>query len=147
MTKRAELQKVIDELTALQDKLDGLKKEQDDLTCQVDLCQKKLERAETLISSLGGEKVRWTQNSKDLSGDYHHLTGDVIVASGLIAYLGAFTPEFREEAVKDWVSSSKEREIPGSEKFSLEKCLGEPVKIRAWVIAGLPNDAFSIEMP
>jgi len=27
----------------------------------------------------------------------------------------------------------------------LEKILGEPVKIRSWVIAGLPNDAFSIE--
>ena len=27
----------------------------------------------------------------------------------------------------------------------MEKCLGEPVKIRSWTIAGLPNDSFSIE--
>ena len=29
----------------------------------------------------------------------------------------------------------------------LEDCLGEPVKIRNWTICGLPNDAFSIEIP
>lgn len=144
-TKRAELQKVEDELRGLNTKLASLKQEQDDLTCQVDLCQKKLERAETLIHSLGGEKARWTQNAKDLSGDYVNLTGDVIVASGLIAYLGAFTPEFREKAVQEWVEASQAKDIPGSSKFNLEKCLGEPVKVRSWVIAGLPNDSFSIE--
>lgn len=143
--KRAELQKVLDELSALNGKLASLRQEQDNLTMEVDLCQKKLERAETLITSLGGEKTRWTQNAIDLAADYVNLTGDVIVASGLIAYLGAFTPDFRESAVKAWAEESLQRQIPGSEKFSLEKCLGEPVKVRAWVVAGLPNDSFSIE--
>ncbi|CAE8722926.1 unnamed protein product, partial [Polarella glacialis] len=143
--KRSELKAVVDQLDALNAKLNALRKEQDDLTCQVDLCQKKLERAETLITSLGGEKTRWTQNAKDLTLDYVNLTGDVIVASGLIAYLGAFTPEFRENAVQSWADESRSRQIPGSQKFSLERCLGEPVKVRAWVIAGLPNDSFSIE--
>ncbi|CAJ1405692.1 unnamed protein product [Effrenium voratum] len=147
--KRAELKKVVDELTALNNKLAALRQEQDNLTVEVDLCQKKLERAgplaETLITSLGGEKTRWTQNARDLADDYVNLTGDVIVASGLIAYLGAFTPDFRESAVKSWAEESLQRQIPGSEKFFLEKCLGEPVKVRAWVVAGLPNDSFSIE--
>ncbi|CAE7354729.1 Dnah1 [Symbiodinium natans] len=143
--KRADLKKVVDELEALNQKLNSLRQEQDNLTAEVDLCQKKLERAETLITSLGGEKTRWTQNAIDLAADYVNLTGDVIVASGLIAYLGAFTPDFREGAVSSWASESLERQIPGSEKFSLERCLGEPVKVRAWVVAGLPNDSFSIE--
>lgn len=29
--------------------------------------------------------------------------------------------------------------------FSLASVLGDPVRIRSWVIAGLPNDAFSID--
>ena len=33
------------------------------------------------------------------------------------------------------------------QRFHLEDCLGEPVKIRNWTICGLPNDAFSIEIP
>jgi dynein heavy chain len=143
--KRAELQKVLDELGALEAKLNGLKAEQDDLAYQVDLCEKKLVRAEQLIESLGGEKVRWGENAVALGQDFVNLTGDVIVASGLIAYLGAFTPDFREGAVKEWSLMSQEKGIPGSETFSLQTCLGEPVKIRNWTIWGLPNDAFSIE--
>lgn len=35
--------------------------------------------------------------------------------------------------------------IPRSGKFSLMASLGDPVKIREWGIAGLPNDSFSID--
>lgn len=35
--------------------------------------------------------------------------------------------------------------IPFSPKYSLATVLGDPVRIRAWLIAGLPNDSFSIE--
>jgi len=143
--KRAELQKVLDALAALEAQLQGLNDEKADLAYQVDLCEKKINRAEALIESLGGEKGRWTENAKVLAGDYVNLTGDVIVASGLIAYLGAFTPDFRDRAVKAWCISSKDKSIPGSVEFSLAVCLGEPVKIRNWTICGLPNDAFSIE--
>ncbi len=38
-----------------------------------------------------------------------------------------------------------EKNIPCSEQFSLSNTLGDPVKIRAWQIAGLPVDAFSID--
>ena len=38
-----------------------------------------------------------------------------------------------------------QREIPCSVNFSLSLNLGEPVAIRAWNIAGLPVDAFSVE--
>ena len=36
-------------------------------------------------------------------------------------------------------------EIPHTAKFSLAAILGEPVKIRQWLIASLPNDSSSIE--
>lgn len=40
----------------------------------------------------------------------------------------------------------KEKQIPSGEKeFSLINILGEPVKIRAWNIFGLPSDNFSVE--
>ena len=74
-----------------------------------------------------------------------NLTGDVIVASGLVAYLGAFTPAFRVFAVKEWAAFSQEKSTPGSASFSLNKVLGEPVKVRGCVIVGLPNDSFSID--
>ena len=52
-------------------------------------------RAEKLIGGLGGEKTRWSQAAKDLSQLYDNLTGDVLVSSGIVAYLGAFTSAFR----------------------------------------------------
>ena len=41
--------------------------------------------------------------------------------------------------------TSQSHKIPCSSDFSLTKTLGEPIKIRAWNIAGLPNDSFSID--
>ena len=62
--KQAELKEILDKLQALNDKLDGLKQEQEDLAYQVDMCKKKLVRAEQLIDSLGGEKTRWEAASE-----------------------------------------------------------------------------------
>ena len=44
----------------------------------MDLCEKKLTRAEQLIESLGGEKIRWTENARQLGFDLENLTGDVL---------------------------------------------------------------------
>ena len=102
-------------------------------------------RAEKLIGGLGGEKSRWTAVCATLGVDYTNLTGDVMLASGFIAYLGAFTQPFRAKAAEEWTAACASFAIPCSAKFSLVKVLGEPVKIRDWVIDGLPNDAFSVD--
>ena len=60
------------------------------------MCSKKLERATQLIASLGGEKARWSEMAKDLGVTYDNLVGDVLVSSGVVAYLGAFTSKYRE---------------------------------------------------
>jgi dynein heavy chain len=56
--KRASLREVQEKLSKLQDTLAHNKKKKADLENQVDLCKKKLDRAEQLISGLGGEKDR-----------------------------------------------------------------------------------------
>ena len=71
--------------------------------------------------------------------------GDVLLSSGYIAYLGAVSIAYRESTLKIWDTACREMEIPCSDEFSLAKILGDPVKIRDWVIAGLPNDNFSID--
>lgn len=58
-------------------------------------CEQKLIRAEKLIGGLGGEKDRWTENAKLLGESYVRLTGDVLLSSGIVAYLGAFTVDYR----------------------------------------------------
>jgi hypothetical protein len=48
----------------------------------------------------------------------------------MIAYLGAFTPIFRNNIVTEWVAKGLEKMIPGSAKYSLSKVLGDEVLIR-----------------
>ncbi|GFH07740.1 uncharacterized protein HaLaN_02583 [Haematococcus lacustris] len=69
----------------------------------------------------------------------------MLISAGVISYLGSFTMAYREQAVSKWVEQAAKYGIPRSAKFSLTASLGDPVKIRAWGIAGLPNDSFSID--
>ncbi|OWK63542.1 Dynein heavy chain 7, axonemal [Lonchura striata] len=143
--KRGELAEVEGRLASLQQTFTEKTEEKARLEFQVDMCAKKLERAEKLIGGLGGEKTRWNQAACDLQEEYDNLTGDILISAGVIAYLGAFTAGFRQECTKDWSKLCEEKEIPCSENFSLSKNLGDPIKIRAWNIAGLPTDVFSVD--
>ena len=60
------------------------------------MCSKKLDRAEKLIGGLGGEKDRWSKSAADLTILYENLSGDVLISSGVVAYLGAFTSSYRQ---------------------------------------------------
>jgi dynein heavy chain len=43
--------------------------------------------------------------SEKLSVTYINLTGDVLISSGMIAYLGAFNSVFRDELAEAWVKA------------------------------------------
>uniref|UniRef100_A0A8C4EKJ1 Dynein, axonemal, heavy chain 7 n=1 Tax=Dicentrarchus labrax TaxID=13489 RepID=A0A8C4EKJ1_DICLA len=137
--KQAALKEVQDKLAKLQETFDVNKNKKAELENQV--C--KLERAEQLIGGLGGEKTRWSEMAFNLGELYNNLTGDILISAGIVAYLGAFTSSFRQ--TEEWMNLCKSREIPCSPNMSLMNSLGDAVKIRAWTIAGLPSDSFSID--
>ncbi|XP_033631251.1 dynein heavy chain 3, axonemal-like [Asterias rubens] len=144
-TKRAQLKAVTDKLQALNDELDAMVAKKKDLEANIELCSQKLIRAEKLIGGLGGERDRWEEAAGELGEKYIKIVGDVLISSGVVAYLGAFTVDFRQQATEEWQKLCQERMIPCSDTFSLTATLGEPVKIRAWNIAGLPVDSFSVD--
>jgi dynein heavy chain len=80
-----------------------------------------------------------------LSITLQNLTGDVLVSAGAIAYLGAFTLAFRNNGLNEWTKQCRDFRIPCSSGFSMTTTLGDPITIRAWNLAGLPNDNFSCE--
>ncbi|MGH0124048.1 UNVERIFIED_CONTAM: hypothetical protein FKN15_034456 [Acipenser sinensis] len=133
--KRAELKEVEDRLQALNDEFEIMNNKKKDLEDNIELCSQKLVRAEKLIGGLGGEKDRWTEAAHLLGIKYTNLTGDVLLSSGMVAYLGAFTVDYRLECQKQWHILCKQRKVPCSEEFTLSNTLGDPVKIRAWQIA------------
>lgn len=143
--KRSSLKAVQDRMQGLEEGFKSMVEKKDRLEKQVISVSNQLIRAEKLIGSLGDERDRWTQCAVDLSEKYTTLVGDVLVSSGIVAYLGAFTKAYRDECVIEWGSMCKQRGIPCSSEIKLANILGEPVKVRAWTLAGLPNDAFSID--
>jgi len=144
-TKQANLRVIVDKVNKLKAELKQTQDRVKSLNDQVEDCKAKLIRAESLISGLGGEKTRWKAESESLAITYKNLTGDVLISSGMISYLGAFTSTYRTNLASEWVKYCEERAIPNSGKFSLERVLGNQVTIRNWSLFGLPNDAFSVE--
>ncbi|KAK3235325.1 hypothetical protein CYMTET_54468 [Cymbomonas tetramitiformis] len=143
--KQEELQAVVDKLDALDNSLQQAKAKKAKLEMEVEDCTLKLDRAQKLITGLGGEKTRWTEIAKEMGEDVYQLTGNVLLAVAVVAYHGPFTIPFRQESIEDWVELCREKAIPCSDVFSLKDVLGDAVKIRAWNIFGLPKDDFSVD--
>lgn len=108
-------------------------------------CTKKLQRAQDLISGLGGERVRWSETAKMLQASFKSVTGDVLISSGVVSYLGPFTIDYRLGQIHDWVTKCINFGVVCTPDFQLATVLGEAVEIRFWNICGLPTDAFSVE--
>jgi dynein heavy chain len=143
--KQAELKEVMDMVADLEAQLHEANEKAKELQRNQKDCAAKLARAEKLIDGLGGEQASWSQKSGRLAKDYTNLTGDILIASGIIAYLGVFTGSFRNDAISKWLGLLTSLQIPASKEFNLANCIGDQVKIRQWVIDKLPNDSLSID--
>ncbi|XP_021921863.1 dynein heavy chain 7, axonemal isoform X5 [Zootermopsis nevadensis] len=143
--KRAQLREMQDKLSQLEVVLSQNKQRYAMLHVEVELCNMKLKRAEDLIGGLGGERTRWSATAKALGKKYETLTGDVLIASGVVAYLGAFTLQFREQQIVSWEKHLTDLQITCSKDFMLAAVLGEDVEIIQWNIYGLPSDTFAVD--
>eukprot|EP00062_Callorhinchus_milii_P022724 gi/632980863/ref/XP_007907272.1/ PREDICTED: dynein heavy chain 3, axonemal-like [Callorhinchus milii] len=143
--KRLELSEVRTKLELLQRQLTQKLTEKNLLEESIEMTQLKLERAEKLINGLGGERARWTQITLQLEDMYQNIVGDVLLSASVVAYLGPFTPEFRQEILKEWFTLCKQKQIPVSNIFCLSNTLGDPVRILEWQLHGLPRDIFSVD--
>ena len=143
--KQAQLKELMDKLAALQVQLDEAEAKKLELQNQVTDCSNKLKRAEQLITGLGGERDSWAIRVKLLGELYENVTGDVMLSSGAIAYLGAFTALYRTNAVAAWSELLMSKNINCSPTFKLSETLGDQVQIREWIINKLPNDSISID--
>lgn len=77
----AESQKELDNKNALEEKAVKTKK--------------KINAAETLISSLSGERVRWSKGASEIAAEKRKLVGNSSMATAFITYCGPFNAEFR----------------------------------------------------
>lgn len=112
---------------------------------QVAACSLKLTRATQLINGLSTEQARWEALATRLQRTYENVVGDMMVAAGTIAYLGAFPSPYRDRAKREWTLALTQQVVPCTTPVSVIGTLGHAVTIQEWTMAKLPNDAFSIE--
>ncbi|XP_026297252.1 dynein heavy chain 7, axonemal isoform X2 [Apis mellifera] len=143
--KQKQLRQVQEKLKILENLLEERRAAFHDMSEKVADCETKLKRAEDLIGGLGGEYTRWYETAIALGERYHRLMGDIIIASGVVAYLGPFTMPFRIQQIILWVERCTNLDVICTSDFQLRDILGDPALIRSWNIFGLPNDAFSID--
>uniref|UniRef100_H2ZXC8 AAA+ ATPase domain-containing protein n=1 Tax=Latimeria chalumnae TaxID=7897 RepID=H2ZXC8_LATCH len=137
--KQAELDKV-------QAKFDAAMKEKMDLLNDAEVCRRKMQAASTLIDGLSGEKIRWTEQSKEFKAQINRLVGDVLLTTGFLSYCGPFNQSFRNMLLKDiWEADLRTRKIPFTENLNIISMLVDQPTISEWNLQGLPGDDLSVQ--
>jgi dynein heavy chain len=143
--KKANLREAQEKLKAVHDDLQQKKQKKAELENEVDLCTRKLERAEQLITGFGGEREKWSETSKKLEKKLNQLTGDILLAVGTVAYLGTFPDIERQNQIEKWQKKALELKVPYSEDYSLQGTLGNQNTIQSWYMNGLLRDNLSTD--
>lgn len=141
--KQDELRQVNENVANLEKQCRDTVDEKDKLAREAETTEKRLGRAEKLISGLSVEGARWKETVSFLSESILAQIGDVFLAAASISYYGPFTGGFRQRIVEKWTSQAQELGIPCSPNYSLSSALGSPVEIREWQLNGLPTDSTS----
>ncbi|CAK4352733.1 unnamed protein product [Aphanomyces euteiches] len=145
-TKQEELRVVNERVMLLEKQCKDTLDEKDALAREASTTEKRLVRAEKLISGLSVEGKRWKESVTTLAEGILAMVGDTFLAAASISYYGAFTGSFRQQMVDTWQKHCEELHIPCSlSKYSLATTLGSPVEIREWQLNGLPTDGNSTD--
>ncbi|CAB4061834.1 DNAH [Lepeophtheirus salmonis] len=105
--KKEILRRSQEKLKIIMNDLQEKKQRKAELENEVELCSRKLERAEQLITGFGNERENWSNKAQFLSAKYFQLTGDILLSVGIIAYLGPFFQEIRDEQIQLWQKKGK----------------------------------------
>ncbi|CAH1099757.1 unnamed protein product [Psylliodes chrysocephalus] len=132
-------------LREVKEQYDNAVMEKQRLTDAANSCLRKMNTATALINGLGGEKVRWTQQSKEFKEQLCRLVGDVLLATGFLSYCGPYNQEFRANLVKFWMEILQKHTIPFTTNLNITNMLVENATVSEWTLQGLPNDELSVQ--
>ena len=100
--KKAALQLVLDTLTRLNADFKAAQQKEKELNDKYQLCLKRKGNAVDLIDGLKNEGKSWVDKANQNTESSKTVLGDCMLCSGIIAYLGAFPADYREEAIQNW---------------------------------------------
>lgn len=134
-----------DALQQVKNLYDAAVQEKQRLTDAANVCLRKMTAATALINGLGGEKTRWTQQSKEFKEQIGRLVGDVLLATGFLSYCGPYNQDYRSMLMKSWMQILKDKKIPYTMNVNIIGMLVDNATISEWTLQGLPNDELSVQ--
>jgi dynein heavy chain len=108
----------------LMEEFETTKAEEEKLKAQKDDCERKFKRAGSLIEKLASENINWQNSLAAMKISRENLVGDILVCSGIIAYLGVFVQSYRQECIKTWIDMIRTFNIKSNDEISLNAILG-----------------------
>ena len=112
----------------------------EELKAEKENVQNKIGKSESLLMSLSSEKSRWEISSKEFVNQFKTLTGDVLLSSAFLTYLGFFDQYYRELLFGTWKNYLTAAKIPFKKDLSLIEFLSLPSERISWQSKGLPAD-------
>ena len=103
-------------------------------------CQRKMKAASALIDGLGGEKERWTQQSKAFQAQIQRQVGDVLLASAFLSYARPFNQDYQQLLMSAWKKQLTQCNVPLSDSLNMVEMLTDSATVGEWNLQGLPND-------
>ena len=145
--KLEEKQQAMDAVKKLQDNLDEVRGKRDKLVENLNKMLKRVNAAKNLLESLQGEKIRWTEQSKQFDQEKKQLLGDSAISSAFIAYAGPFNYAYRKEVLlkKLFRDDVEKRMIPFTDGMDVKEFLVDESTKNEWLMSKLPNDELSIQ--
>ncbi len=116
--------------------------------------ERKLNLAQRLTNALSSENERWAENVLLLQENAKLLTGDVLIASAFISYIGPFTKPFRLQLmdnifkpflIKEFEKICGDGPIPMRKEADPLQILTSEAEVAQWNADSLPADVVSTE--
>ncbi|KAF4324411.1 hypothetical protein G195_002224 [Phytophthora kernoviae 00238/432] len=124
-------------------------KEAEILRVGLEQAQSTLNKAQGLLSKLGGEKHRWSEQVKELEHRLTDLPVRMLLAAAFTTFLGKCSEDARKRVVKEWerdiLENSSSTGPTSSLHFDYRKLLSSESELLTWKGMGLPSDNLSME--
>lgn len=105
----------------------------------------KIDRAESLLKSLGHESERWAKSSEAFQTVMKNLVGDALLMAAFLTYTGFFDFKTRAVMSQKWQKTLESLDIDFRPDLALIETLSTASQRLTWQSLGLPPDQLSVE--
>ena len=104
-----------------------------------------VDRAQSLMKSLGQESERWSKSSESFQAILRNLVGDGLQMAAFLTYSGFFTFNTRRQLLSRWREALDLLDIEFRSDLSMVESLSKASERLSWQAQGLPADSLSLE--